>query len=206
MENSLLLGEVSVSRETTDRLHIYESLLRRWNSKINLVAPSTLEDVWNRHFVDSAQLWPLRPASVLSWLDLGSGAGFPGLIIAILAEAASNGPRVTLVESDLRKSAFLNTVLRETGVSARVVSKRIENADLGRFDVVSARALAPLPKLLSLSAPYFGPDTVGLFPKGAGAELELAEALAFWRFSVQKVVSRTDPRGVILKVGELSHA
>lgn len=206
MENSLLLGEVSVSRETTDRLQIYEILLRRWNPKINLVAPSTLEDIWNRHFADSAQLWPLRPARTSSWLDLGSGAGFPGLVIAILAEAESGRLSVTLVESDLRKSAFLSTVLRETGVSARVVSKRIEDSDLGQFDVVSARALAPLPKLLSLSAPYFGPDTVGLFPKGATAEVELAEALAFWRFSVQKVVSRTDPRGVILKVGELSHA
>lgn len=188
------------------RFDIYEDLLLKWNPKINLVAKSTLENVRERHFADSLQLWPLRPAGCRRWLDLGTGAGFPGLAIAITAAELAPGLQVVLVESDQRKAAFLNTVLRETGVMAEVIVRRIEDIPPQEADVVSARALAPLSRLLTMAAPHLTSGGMGLFPKGAMAEEEIVEALAIWRFSVQKVPSRTDPRGLILKVGDLSHA
>lgn len=198
--------EFGVSRETCERLEIYEALLQKWNPKINLVAPSTLDALWIRHFRDSAQLWHLRPKSAKTWIDLGSGAGFPGLVIAMLAAELEPGLKVTLVESDARKATFMRTVAQSVAISVEVLTTRIESLPASRWDVISARALAPLPRLLSLVQPLFSPPTIALFPKGATAEEEIAEALAFWRFSVQKVPSRTDPRGLILKIGDLSHA
>lgn len=196
----------SVSRETGERFAIYQALLEKWNARINLVAPSTVADLRQRHFADSAQLWPLRPLTCHRWLDIGSGAGFPGLVIAILSQDTAQPVDVVLVESDVRKAAFLQTVLRETGVKADVIAERIEKLPPQNADVVSARALAPLKQLLVFAAPHLQVGGIGLFPKGAQAEGEVSEALAFWRFSVQKVPSRTDPRGLILKVGDLSHA
>lgn len=198
--------QFGVSRETHARLDTYEALLRKWNPKINLVAPSTLDDLWTRHFTDSAQLWELRPKGAKTWLDLGSGAGFPGLVIAILAAELEPELTVTLVESDARKATFMRTVTQSTGILVKVLTTRIETLSPSRWDVISARGLAPLPRLLALIQPNFSPSTTALLPKGATAENELAEALAFWRFSVQKVPSRTDPRGLILKIGDLSHA
>lgn len=202
----LLDGGLSVSRETIERFEVYAALLQKWNPKINLVARSTLDDIWQRHFADSLQLWLLRPDECLRWLDLGAGAGFPGLAIAIAATELDPALRVILVESDQRKAAFLAAVLRETGVTADLLVQRIEDIPPQDVDVVSARALAPLPRLLAMAAPHVRAGGLCLFPKGAMVAEEIAEALAIWHFSVQKVPSRTDPRGLILKVGDLSHA
>lgn len=198
--------ELAVSRETLARLKTYSELLIKWNARINLVAPSTVNDLWRRHFRDSAQLWTLKPAVATTWLDLGSGAGFPGMIIAVVAAEKAPELTVTLVESDLRKATFLRTVAQALSIRPRIHAVRIEDLPPSTSDVVSARALAPLTKLLAMAKSHFGPETVGLFPKGAIAEVEVEEALAFWRFSVQKVRSQTDPRATILRIGELSHA
>lgn len=157
---------VDVSRETSERLTIYLDLLRRWNKKINLVAPTTLKDAPQRHFSDSLQLIAHVPAGATRWIDLGSGGGFPGLVIAIDAATRMPDLSVTLVEADQRKSVFLRTVLRETGVQAKVISDRIENVPALPYDVVSARALAPLAQLLHLSEAFRGKDTTCLFLKG----------------------------------------
>jgi 16S rRNA (guanine527-N7)-methyltransferase len=192
----------NVSRETLGQLLIYVGLLEQWQPRINLVAGATLPDVWHRHVADSAQLLALAP-DARTWLDLGSGAGFPGLVIAILAHGKS-GPRVTLVESDRRKSAFLAEVARRTGISVEIHTARIEQIATQRMlevvDVVSARALAPLVRLIPMSLPFFGDETVGLFPKGRDAESEVAQARANWAFDVEMTPSLTDAAARIVAI------
>jgi len=192
-----------VSRETAERLIAYERLLRQWQKAVNLVAPGTLPQVWLRHFADSAQLWRLVPADARSLVDLGSGAGFPGLVLAIL-RGDRPAPRVTLIESDLRKAAFLREVARQTATPVEILSTRIENPEthrkVGRVDVVTARALAPLSRLLGLAVPFFGPSTVGLFLKGRGIEREISDARAAWQFELDLVPSMTDAHGHVAVV------
>jgi 16S rRNA (guanine527-N7)-methyltransferase len=195
-------GAFSVSRETLERLGTYEALLRRWQQTINLVAPSTLPDIWGRHFADSAQLLALAPPGAKRWLDLGSGAGFPGLVVAILL--AERGGQVTLIESDSRKAAFLREVARQTGAPVDILCERIEKgATQAKVDVITARALAPLPRLLDLSAPYFSSDTVGLFLKGREVPSEIEAARRRWQFSVKLHPSLTDPDARIVVVRAL---
>lgn len=197
----------SVSRETVERLEAYAGLLLKWQKTINLVAPSTLGDIWNRHFADSAQLLALAPPDATRWLDLGSGAGFPGMVLAILLRERE-GARVTLVESDSRKAAFLREVARATGAPVDILCERIEKpatqAKVGEsINVVTARALAPLPKLLDLSAPYFSKDTVGLFLKGREAQAEVEAAHQIWDFEAALKPSVTDSSGRIVIVRAL---
>jgi 16S rRNA (guanine527-N7)-methyltransferase len=254
-----------VPPETIERLILYEKLLRQWQKAVNLVAPSTLDAVWHRHFADSAQLVALAPPGIRSWIDLGSGAGFPGLVVAIVM-AGSSGPRATpaspqtppargegrgevqphtpsakppaaphpsplpasgergpvanrerqfprftLIESDARKCAFLREVARQTQTPVDILSKRAESArtsvneDLPR--VVSARALAPLDRLLELAAPFSPPGTTLLFLKGKEAEREvqLAQrpAKSRWQFQVALVPSVTDKNGRIAVITNL---
>jgi 16S rRNA (guanine527-N7)-methyltransferase len=183
----------NVSRETLGRFNLYESALKQWQPRINLVANATLPDVWERHFADSAQLAAHVPAEAESFVDLGSGAGFPGLVLAILLASAER--RFTLIESDQRKGAFLREVARRTGTTVDILSIRIESAArearLGRIDVVTARALAPLDKLLDLAEPFFGESTVGLFLKGQAAAAEVEAASKQWSFDVTLVPSVT---------------
>lgn len=195
-----------VSRETIDRLVTYEAILRRWQRTINLVAPSTVDDVWHRHFADSTQIWSYRPADARRWLDLGSGAGFPGLVLAIVA-AETGGTAHMLVESDSRKAAFLREVARETGVAVDILCTRIENpetrAKVGEPHCVTARAVAPLPRLLAYCAPYFASTTVGLFSKGREVAAEIAEAARLWDFEVELKPSITDPDGHVVLLSQL---
>jgi 16S rRNA (guanine527-N7)-methyltransferase len=192
--------DFAVSRETIDRFRAYESTLRAWQAKMNLVAPSTIADVWRRHLADSAQLFDLAP-DWWRWADLGSGAGFPGLVIAILA-ANQEDREVHLVESNSRKCAFLGDVARRTGAKVVIHDARVETvaAKIGAVDVVSARALAPLSSLLALAEPFFGSETVGLFPKGRDALEEIAQAQGVRRFQWKTVPSRTDSEGQIVKI------
>lgn len=192
-----------VSRETAERLHTYEMLLREWNPTINLVSASTLDDASRRHFADSAQLLPLAPQAARTWVDLGSGGGFPGLVVAILAAERRPNLAVSLVESDARKVAFLAAVLRSTGVAARVVHGRAETVPAAPSDVVSARALAPLDRLLPLAVRFLAPGGLGLFPKGRHAGIELTAAARHWHYRVREVVSRTDPAARILCMTEI---
>lgn len=197
----------SVSRETIDRLIRYEALLKKWQKAVNLVAPSTLAQLWHRHFADSAQLAALVPEGAESFVDLGSGGGFPGLVLAIVLMEQT--PRqVTLVESDNRKAAFLREVARETRVPVDILTSRIENVEtqrrVGQVDVVTVRALAPLSRLLGLAAPFFAPHSVGLFLKGRDIHGEIDEARVNWRFDVALVSSKTDAEGQIAVVRNVS--
>jgi len=197
----------NVSRETIDKLEIYESKLRQWQRSINLVAPATLDDLWHRHFADSAQLAELMPAQFNGFVDLGSGAGFPGLVLAILLADADRIAQATLIESDQRKAAFLREVARSVDNPARVLSTRIEsNATVhatGAVDIVTARALAPMRRLLALAAPYCRESTVCVFPKGRSVSDEIVVARAEWRFEVELVDSRTGTDGRIAVIRNL---
>lgn len=197
---------LDVSRETRERLERYFELLKKWNPAINLVAKSTIEEAWTRHFIDSAQIFDLAPAGVQHWADLGSGGGFPGLVVATLAAGRASAMKTTLVESDRRKAAFLRTVARELDIVVEVIAERIEDVPPLRADVVSARALAPLSVLLDFAERHLVPGGTALFMKGAAYERELTDALASWRFDVQKIPSRTDRDAVILSIGGLARA
>ena len=194
---------LDVSRETFDILQRYVDLLEKWNARINLVSPGTLPHLWSRHVFDSAQLYDLAPASTSSWADLGSGGGFPGVVIAILGRDRQ-GFSMTLVESDQRKAAFLRTALRECNVTATVVSQRIEDCTPLMADVLSARALAPLETLLSFAERHLAPDGLALFPKGGRASEEVAAAQETWSFACDVCPSRTDSAASILKIGDIS--
>lgn len=196
-----------VSRETLARLALYESLLRQWQPAVNLVSPATLDQVWHRHFADSAQILTLAPSQTKAWIDLGSGAGFPGLVLAIMLTERP-GARVTLIESDSRKAAFLREVARQTHAPATILCERVEKRatqfTVDKIDVVTARALAPLPRLLELAHGFFQPGTVGVFLKGRGAEQEIAKARGRWVFEHQLVTSITDDEGQIVVIKGLS--
>ena len=190
-----------VSRETMTRLEAHVALLHQWNPRINLVSASTLETVWQRHVADSAQLWRFRPAGARLWLDLGSGAGFPGLVVAAFAAADAPELTVRLVESDQRKAAFLMTVARAANLRAEILDARWQRLPPQDADVVSARALAPLSDLLAAVEKHRRPGGIGLFPKGEAVHKEVAEASQRWRFDHQLNPSRTDPRAAILEIG-----
>lgn len=192
---------LDASRETSARLDALAGLLGKWNPRINLVAPSTLADLDARHVADSAQLWPLRPPGARTWADLGSGGGFPGLVIAAMGEVA-----VTLIESDGRKCAFLREAARAMGLSVTVLDQRAEAAPPQGADVVSARALAPLPALLPLVARHVAPGGTALLMKGRGWAEEVEAARAEWRFDLDARPSVTDSSAKILVVTGLARA
>ena len=201
----------AASPETVGRVQIYADTLALWQKRINLVAPGTLPDVWHRHIADSAQLLDLAPPGASTWVDLGSGAGFPGLLVAILlAGRPGPRPRISLIESDQRKCAFLAEIVRRTAIapliSVDILCMRIEaaatHAKLAPADVVSARALAPLEKLLDLASPLMAATGSGLFLKGRGVEAELAVAGRSFEFSYELVPSRTEAEaGIVVMRG-----
>ena len=191
---------LDVSRETLDRLEIYAELLRKWNPRINLVAKSTLDDLWSRHMIDSAQVFGLADHPVDHWVDLGSGGGFPGLVVAIMAMEHGSPKKVTLVESDVRKSAFLRTVIRETGAPANVLTSRIEVTEPLNADVLSARALADLPALLEFAERHLSPHGTAIFHKGASWKKELSAAQEKWKFDHRVATSTTEEGPVVLSI------
>ena len=198
------LSAINVSRETLERLDIYAELLSRWTKKINLISGSTLASLWSRHFLDSAQLFDISPTSTRKWLDLGSGGGFPGLIVAALAAERNPNLAVELVESDIRKATFLRTAVREMGISVKIYAERIENLPPKNATIISARALAPLESLLSFAEQHMSPNGTAIFPKGEKFESEIATARKTWQFTHEQIPSRTDDSARILKITELS--
>ena len=198
VSRGVLGSRLGVSRETLDRFSVYGELLIKWQSAINLVSSNTIGDLWHRHFLDSAQIFSLLPPETKNILDIGSGAGFPGLVLALMG--AKN---VTLVESDTRKCMFLKEVLRETNSIANIENCRIESFTKSNFDVVTARALAPLDKLLVYAQPFFRAGTVGFFPKGRQFGSELASAKKHWQLKYSLVPSVTDTSGAIIVVEEM---
>jgi len=191
-----LFGD-SVSRETWDRLDRFVALLLKWQKTTNLVAPSTLQNLWTRHVADSLQLLDLAPAAN-RWIDLGSGAGFPGLVIA-----CALGPtgEVHLVESNQKKASFLREAARVLALPAIVHAGRIEDLVAEKpFDVVTARALAPLDRLIGYAIPLLTTGAVGLFPKGQDVGAELTQASKSWSIEAELIPSKTDPHGRIVVV------
>lgn len=191
---------LDVSRETLAALQQYEELVRRWTPAINLVSKATLLDLWDRHIVDSAQIFALLPLSATSWADLGSGGGFPGVVIAILAKQLKPDLRVTLVESDLRKATFLRQAAQTLALPVTVRSSRIEVLDPLNAEVISARALAPLADLLAYADRHLAAGGVAVFPKGARYAEELAEAQKTWAFDVDAQQSLSDADAAILVI------
>ncbi len=218
-------AQFGVSRETVERLTVYATLLAKWQKTINLVAPSTLQDVWHRHFADSAQVVALGLAAqsispqtstsdlrsrpderTRHWIDLGSGGGFPGIVAGLLL-AERGGWRLTLIESDQRKCAFLREVARETGlksaIAVDIVADRIESqanhTKVGLVDVVSARALAAMPQLLRWAEPFFGSDTVGVFLKGKDAASDVAGVGRPWILDLRASLTDADASVVIVR-------
>ena len=195
-----------VSRETESDLSAYVAELRKWNAAINLISRSSMGVLWERHILDSAQLLPLFPDGSRDYLDIGTGAGFPGLVIAILARDRAPKLNTTLMESDRRKAAFLRQVISLLGLPANVVAQRIEAAEPVGADILTARALSPLPRLLDMTARHLRPGGRAFFPKGSGWRAEVGDALADWRFSVQNHPSITEQSGVVLEIGDLERA
>ncbi len=189
---------LDVSRETLERLEVFETILRQWQETINLVGARTLDDVWRRHFLDSGQLCPLlRGASTV--VDIGSGGGFPGLVVAIIS-----GAHVILVEADHRKATFLREVSRATSADTQVIAGRAEAVTATPAEAVTARALAPVTKLLSLAEPWIRPDGRCYFLKGATVDEELTDARRFWDIDYDSVPSLSDPTGTVLCVKEFT--
>jgi 16S rRNA (guanine527-N7)-methyltransferase len=193
-------AKTGVSRETLARLKLYASLLRDWNSRHNLVSVGSLDDLWRRHYWDSAQLAPLVPQHATTLVDLGSGAGFPGLV---LAELLRGKIAVTLFEGTAKKCAFLKAVAQRLELPVSIENCRIEDAPRQIFDVITARACAPLTKLLSYAHHFMGPNSVCLFLKGQNVGVELTEAHKSWKVKIRQIPSLTDPSGVILELREL---
>jgi 16S rRNA (guanine527-N7)-methyltransferase len=195
------LDLIAVSRETADRLDRFAALLLDWQSRMNLIASSTVPVLWTRHIADSLQLLALAPEA-RRWADLGSGAGFPGLVIAC-ALAGSLPAQVHLIESNQKKAAFLAEAVRVTGAPAIVHAQGsddfIKTFD-GPLDIVTARALAPLPRLMTIAYPLLKRGAQGLFPKGQDVDAELTEAAKCWSIQASLVPSRTDPRSRVVLI------
>ncbi len=197
--------QTNVSRETLELYQIWYNLLSHWNKKINLVAHSTIHDFWLRHALDSWQVVGLLPKSTKTVLDMGAGAGFPGLALAISLKNIPNA-QITLVESNGKKCNFLRTVIRELGLPAKAVQERVENLNSTKehqYDVITARAFAPLPKLLEYSLPIWSDKTTAIFPKGENWQTELDEARKHYTFDLTTTKSQTNDQAMILQVTNL---
>ena len=192
-----------VSRETLGRVQAYLGVLDAWRERINLIGPGEGRHLWRRHVLDSLQLVGQIPGDAEKIVDLGSGAGFPGLLIAC-AMAERDGASVTLVEKSVRKSQFLQAAIAEVALPARVINVRIEEAPRERYDLLTARALAPLPKLLGYSHDWLKPSGKALLMKGKDTAAELAEARADWTFDMSDRASLSSPEGRVLEISSIS--
>jgi 16S rRNA (guanine527-N7)-methyltransferase len=199
LTESAFAEKTNVSRETLRRFRSYADLLVNWQASINLVSENTLKDLWRRHIWDSVQLARFIPKSPCVITDLGSGAGFPGLLLSIFLDT-----EVNLVDSSGKKIAFLREAARVTGANVVLHQGRIENLVLPKSDLVTARALAPLDKLLDLAAPVLSPGGRCLFLKGARAEEELTDARKEWKMTVERFPSATNANGVILSIRDIA--
>lgn len=201
---SNILDELNVSRETVERLQDYVALLKKWNKRINLVARRSANEVWQRHIEDSAQILKCAPLPVERWLDLGSGGGLPGLVVAIIGASSGQIQQVTLVESDTRKAVFLGEVSRILGLNTVILNERIESIPAQNANVISARALADLPALFDLSIRHATAGATYIFPKGATHRDEIRRAMESWTFDVIVHPSVTEPDAAILVVRNLA--
>ncbi|SFS84437.1 16S rRNA m(7)G-527 methyltransferase [Sulfitobacter marinus] len=193
-----------VSRETFDQLTLFAQLVERWTAKINLISKPSVPHIWERHINDSVQLYRHAPEAD-SWVDLGSGGGFPAIVLAILAKQDRRDTKFTMVESDQRKCVFLRTAVRELGLNAEVINKRIESIPGLEADILSARALSDLSKLLEYADLHLSKNGVALFPKGENWKVEDIDAQNLWRYSCEVIQSLTNPDAAILRIKDISH-
>lgn len=200
------VGGLSVSRETFAALQAFEAEVKRWNPRVNLVSRSSLDSLWTRHIDDSAQIFRACPPDANKWVDLGSGGGFPGLVIAALAREHKPKLSVTLIESDQRKATFLRQTAQKLGLSVEVMAKRAESLPPQMADVVSARALAPLADLMELGSLHLKAEGVAVFPKGARHAEEVAEARRSWTFDLETLPSASDTDAAILIIRKIRRA
>jgi 16S rRNA (guanine527-N7)-methyltransferase len=193
-----------VSRETLNKLQHFAGLVEKWTVKINLVSKASVSELWDRHIQDSIQLYAHAP-NADHWVDLGSGGGFPAIILALMAEQEGRDTRFTLVESDQRKCVFLRTAIRELSLSASVVNDRIESIEPLSADVLSARALADLSTLVGFANLHMSPSGTALFPKGANWREEHNAARLKWAYTCEAIPSKTNSSAAILKIKEINH-
>ncbi|MCX7558250.1 16S rRNA (guanine(527)-N(7))-methyltransferase RsmG [Sulfitobacter sp. F26204] len=194
---------LNVSRETLQELEAFAMLVEKWTAKINLVSKQSLADLWDRHILDSAQLFELAPQAG-HWVDLGSGGGFPAIVVALLSKGAGADQQFTLVESDQRKATFLRTAIRELGLRATVISERIEKVEPLAADVLTARALAGLSTLCDFADRHLDPEGVALFLKGGQWQQEDKSAREMWSYSCEAVKSKSHPDAAILKIKDIA--
>lgn len=195
-----MISGVDVSRETLERLGAFEDLVRKWTKKINLIARNDVDHIWDRHIVDSAQVWASAPDEWNHWVDIGSGGGFPAIILAAIAVEKKPDARFTLIESDQRKATFLRTAIRELNLNAIVLDDRIELAPPQNADVISARALASLTILLGFAERHLAPNGIAVFQKGKSADDEIIEAKHTWAFDYNKVPSITNGDACVISI------
>ena len=193
----------NVSRETMERLTAYHDQVVKWTTRINLISISSVPDLWQRHIWDSAQIAVLC-RTVRTWVDVGSGGGFPGLVVAILAKEQMPERETVMIESDVRKSTFLRTVIRDLQLNARVIVGRIEDAPPQNAEVMSARALADLTQLLGYAERHLAPEGTAIFLKGETWEKEVEMASETWSFDLRAHKSKTNPKAAILEIKDIS--
>ena len=194
------VGGQNVSRETYDGLVHFANLVRKWTVKINLISSASIDQLWDRHIVDSAQVFGLASLKFESWADIGSGGGFPGIVIAILAEEFHPSATITLIESDQRKATFLRTAVRELGLNATIHAQRIENVDPVNADIVSARALTSLSGMMPFLERHMAASGMALLHKGRQHQKEIAEARQSWSFALEEHHSLTDGEARLLAI------
>lgn len=195
-----LVADVNVSRETKEKMDAFADLVLKWTPKINLISTASVKELWPRHIQDSAQIFDLAPPEG-SWLDIGSGGGFPAIVAAILSNGAHT---FILIESDQRKCAFLRTASRELDLNLTVLSERIETVSPVSADILTARALADLTLLLSFTERHLAPNGCAFFPKGATWEKEVVQSQDRWSYAYEAITSKTNPSAAILKIQDLN--
>ena len=199
-----LVGGMDVSRETIADLEAFSKMVAKWTPKINLIAHSTVDQIWDRHIVDSVQLYRFVPKELQKWVDIGSGGGFPGIVMALLGKEKHPDAKFVLIESDQRKATFLRAAARELNLSAEVIAQRIEETTPQNADVVSARALSALSGLLAQTSRHLKHDGLALLHKGRQANQEVADAGKIWSFALEDHASITDPEARILAIRRIS--
>lgn len=193
-----------VSRETSDKLAQFAQLVEKWTAKINLISKPSIPHIWDRHIRDSVQLYQHAPNGN-HWVDLGSGGGFPAIVLALMSQQDGRQTKFTLVESDQRKCVFLRTAIRELGLDGSVINDRIEKIAPLNADILSARALANLKMLVGFANVHLAEDGVALFPKGSNWEAEDVDARKVWQYTCDPIPSETDPSAAVLRIKEISH-
>ena len=206
LNNDILLNKICVSRETCDLLRVYYDMLISWNRKINLVSRKSINTSWNRHFLDSAQLWLYLPKKANKWLDFGSGAGFPGLVIAFISKELKPDLKIVLVEKNKKKSLFLSEVVNKTGLNVEILSNNVETIKPQRADVITSRAFGKLDHLLKISYKHQNKDTTALFPKGISFTEEIIISKKNWSYELEKIKNIIDKNSFILKIRKLTCA